>query len=114
MEDKDDEDKLSLCSTVNDVAKDDEEFDKDEVELAPDVFEEVDDDEADDDELRITNMDWDFSKRFNVCRTKGPLSSPLAAVVVDDDDDVVAVATVPKRLLSVLKLREACEKEKLK
>ncbi|GBP01557.1 hypothetical protein EVAR_72724_1 [Eumeta japonica] len=93
MEDNEDEDKLSLCSTVRDVAKDDEEFDKDEVELAPDVV--VVAVAADDeDELRMTRIDWDFSKRFNVCNTNGPLSSP------------VAVVTAPKRLLSVLKLRE--------
>lgn len=71
------------------MAKDDDEFDRDEVELAPE------DVAVAEDELRMTKMDCDFSKRFNVCNTNGPLSSPVAVVIV------------PKRLLSVLKLREA-------
>ena len=102
MEGKDDADKLSLCSTVSDVAKDDEEFDKDEVELAPDAVTVAAVANADEDEfedvLRITSIDCDFSKRFNVCKTNGPLSSPLAVLTVP-----------PKRLLSVLKLREDCK-----
>lgn len=28
-------------------------------------------------ELRITSMDWDFSRRFRVCSTKGDFVSPL-------------------------------------
>lgn len=81
------------------MAKDDEEFDKDEVELAPDAVTVADEDEFED-ELRITSIDWDFSKRFNVCNTNGPLSSPFAVLTVP-----------PNRLLSLLKLRDACKQK---